>query len=184
MSLLPELIHIRGHRRLRSLVELIADESSSGRPAGEFIVARLIEALLVEAIRSAEGLTPSKGLVRGLADQRVSGCIAQLHQNPGKAWTVTQLAEIASLSRSAFYHRFRQTVGTTPMNYLLRWRMALAMRMLRERTGNISAIADRVGYSSASTFTVAFTKFAGVPPGRYARQQETIRSWDSDRTDR
>jgi AraC-like DNA-binding protein len=48
--------------------------------------------------------------------------------------------------------------------------MALAKKLLREGTSNIAAIAEEVGYSSPSTFTVAFTRFVGLPPGRYARQ--------------
>ena len=55
------------------------------------------------------------------------------------------------------------------MQYLLAWRMALAKDLLRRDEGNVAEVADRVGYSSASTFSVAFTRHVGQPPTQYAR---------------
>ena len=75
------------------------------------------------------------------------------------------------MSRSALFERFSAAVGMAPMEYLLAWRMALARRMLRQRELPIADIAERVGYSSVSTFGVAFTRHAGLPPGRYARAE-------------
>ena len=73
------------------------------------------------------------------------------------------------MSRSAFFERFNGAVGMAPMEYLLAWRMALAKQLLRQRELAIADIAERVGYSSVSTFGVAFTRHVGVPPGRYAK---------------
>ncbi len=73
------------------------------------------------------------------------------------------------MSRSAFFERFNREVGMAPMEYLLSWRMALAKNLLRKKEGNVAEIAERVGYGSASTFSVAFTRFVGVPPTRYAK---------------
>lgn len=47
--------------------------------------------------------------------------------------------------------------------------MALAKHLLRRQTLSVSEVAERVGYSSASTLTIAFTRYVGIPPGRYAR---------------
>ena len=55
------------------------------------------------------------------------------------------------------------------MEYLLGWRMALAKDLLSRNQGTVAEIADRVGYGSASTFSVAFTRQVGQPPSRYAR---------------
>jgi AraC-like DNA-binding protein len=49
--------------------------------------------------------------------------------------------------------------------------MALAKNMLRQNEIGVAEIAERVGYSSASAFSVAFTRHVGLPPTRYARQQ-------------
>jgi AraC-like DNA-binding protein len=92
-----------------------------------------------------------------------------MHEQPAYPWTVAALAKEAALSRSAFFERFNREVGTAPMEYLLAWRMALAKDLLRRREGGVAAVAERVGYGSASAFSVAFARHAGMPPGQYAR---------------
>ena len=84
-------------------------------------------------------------------------------------WTVAQLAKTAALSRSAFFERFTRTVGLPPMEYLLAWRMAVAKDLLRRHDVGLAEVAERVGYGSASTFSTAFSRHVGQPPGRYAR---------------
>lgn len=171
VSLLPRLVHVRGEPRLATLVQLVRDEFRERRPAREVILARLIEVLLIEALRSTAGTTASPGLVRGLADERLAVAIRLMHESPTRAWTVAQLAKEAALSRSAFFERFSRAVGVAPMEYLLAWRMALAKTMLRQNDSGVAEIAERVGYGSASAFSVAFTRYVGLPPTRYAREQ-------------
>lgn len=171
VSLLPQLVHVRGEPRLATLVRLVNDESRGQRPARELILARLLEVLLIETLRSTTGTAASPGLLRGLADARLSVAIRRMHEMPTHAWTVVQLAKEAALSRSAFFERFSRAVGMPPMEYLLAWRMALAKKLLRNPGVGIADVAERVGYSSASTFSVAFTRHVGVPPARYARDQ-------------
>jgi AraC-like DNA-binding protein len=79
------------------------------------------------------------------------------------------LAQRAGLSRSTFFERFRREVGVAPMEYLLGWRMALAKDLLRREKTAVAQVAARVGYSSASTFSVAFARHVGTPPMIFAR---------------
>ena len=95
-----------------------------------------------------------------------------LHGQLARSWTVAQLGKTAALSRSAFFERFTRTVGLPPMEYLLAWRMAVARDLLRHDVG-LAEVAERVGYGSASTFSTAFSRHVGRPPGRYARERST-----------
>jgi len=176
VSLLPRLVHVRGEKRLMTLVELVGDESRNQLPARDIVLARLLEVLLIEALRSTAGTTASPGLVRGLADERLAAVIRRMHGEPTKSWTVAQLAKEAALSRSAFFVRFNRAVGLPPMEYLLAWRMALAKKLLRQNESAVADVAEHVGYSSASTFTVAFTRYVGLPPARYARNASLSQS--------
>jgi transcriptional regulator GlxA family with amidase domain len=171
VSLLPQLVHVRGEPRLATLVQFVRDEFRERRPAREVILAHLLEVLLIEALRSTAGTGASPGLVRGLADERLAVAIRRMHESPASAWTVAQLAKDAALSRSAFFDRFSRAVGVAPMEYLLAWRMAMAKNMLRQNESGIAEIAERVGYGSASAFSVAFTRHVGRPPTQYAREQ-------------
>jgi AraC-like DNA-binding protein len=168
VSLLPQLVHVRGETRLTTIVQLVVDESRALRPARDVILTRLLEVLLIEALRSMAGTAASPGLLRGLSDERLTLAIRRMHETPTRPWTVAQLAKEAALSRSAFFERFSRAVGVPPMEYLLAWRMAMAKNLLRRKEGNVAEIAVRVGYSSASAFSVAFTRYVGLPPTRYA----------------
>jgi len=168
-ALLPRVVHVRGEPRLATLAQLVSDEARAQRPARDVVLAHLLEVLLIEALRGASGTQAAPGLVRGLADVRLAHALRALHAAPARAWTVPDLAREAALSRSTFFERFSRTVGVAPMAYLLTWRMALAQDLLRRGAGSIADVAERVGYSSASTFTVAFARHVGQPPGRYAR---------------
>lgn len=169
VSLLPQWVHVRGESRLSTLVQLVGDESRAERPAREIVTARLLEVLLIEALRSTASTAASPGLVRGLSDPRLALALRRMHERPASPWSIVQLAREAAMSRSAFFERFSRAVGVAPMEYLLAWRMAIAKQMLRQRKFSIAAIAERIGYGSVSAFGVAFTRYVGMPPGRYAK---------------
>ncbi|WP_051661015.1 AraC family transcriptional regulator [Bosea sp. 117] len=169
VSLLPELVQVQGETRLAALVQLIDDEARQRRPARDIVLAHLLQVLLIEALRSVSGPAASPGLVRGLSDERLASALRRMHEQPTAPWTVEQMAREAGLSRSMFFERFRHAVGLAPMEYLLAWRMAIAKDLLRREAVGIADVAERVGYGSASTFSVAFSRQVGVSPAAYAR---------------
>lgn len=169
VSLLPAVVHLRGNERLSLLVRLVGEETTERRPGRDLVLTRLVEVLLIEALRSTPGEDAPPGLLRGLADARLAPAIRQMHGRLARPWTVAQLARAAALSRSAFFARFTRTVGLRPMEYLLAWRMTVAKDLLRRADLAMGEVAERVGYGSASTFSTAFSRHVGQPPGRYAR---------------
>lgn len=170
VAMLPARVHVRGVERLATLVRLVREESMAQEAGREFILTRLVEVLLIEALRSISNEQTPLGLLRGLADPRLSKALREVHGDLAQPWTVVQMAAIASLSRSAFFKRFTDTLGQAPMEYLLTWRMAVAKDLLRRTQQGMTEIADRVGYRSASAFSTAFTRHVGVPPSHYARR--------------
>jgi len=168
VSLLPSLVHVRSVERLSTLVRLVGEEATEQRSGRDLVLTRLVEVLLIEALRLAPGEDAPPGLLRGLADMQLAPAIRQMHNQIARSWTVAQLARTAALSRSAFFERFTRTVGLPPMEYLLAWRMAVAKDLLHRRDLGVAEVAERVGYGSASTFSTAFSRHVGQPPGRYA----------------
>ncbi|HEU5295431.1 MAG TPA: AraC family transcriptional regulator [Burkholderiaceae bacterium] len=171
VSLLPAVVHVRGSERLPTLVGLVREESLERKAGRELILTRLVEVLLIEALRGATGGPAAPGLLRGLADRRLAAAFRSMHGDPARAWTVEQLARKSALSRSAFFDRFARAVGLPPMEYLMAWRIAIAKDLLRHTELAIAEVAERVGYGSASTFSTAFSRHVGQPPGQYARMQ-------------
>ena len=169
VSLLPAVVHVRGIDRLATLVRLVGEETRAQRAGRDLVLTRLVEVLLIEALRLAPGDDAPPGLLRGLGDTRLAAAIRQMHEAPARPWTVAQLARTSALSRSAFFDRFTRAVGLSPMEYLVAWRMAIARGLLRQKDMSIADVAERVGYSSASTFSTAFSRHVGQPPRSFAR---------------
>jgi AraC-like DNA-binding protein len=175
VKLLPAVIHIRrdeaGASRLRSIVELIGDEAAASHPGRDLILERLVEVLLVEALRfrRSSPAPQERGLLAGLSDPGVARALREIHADVARGWTVAELARVAIMSRAAFAERFTRKVGMPPMQYLLEWRMAIAKDLLRRERPPLAQLAERVGYQSASAFSTAFTRLSGSAPSEFAR---------------
>ena len=175
-SALPRIIAIRDSSgRTAALIEtvmsLIADEVDAPTPGSEAVVARLTDVLIVYVLRtyinSLSDDNPS--WLSGLRDPAIAHALGLIHREPNGAWSVETLAESVGLSRSAFHAKFRSTVGETPADYLTRWRIHLAARLLREEGCSVGAAARRVGYGTEAAFSNAFVRVMGMRPGAYKR---------------
>ena len=174
VGLLPRMIHIRGVARLAELVRFLGDEAARDDIGREPILERLVEILLIEALRVAPAPGAAPGLLCGLADPRLAAALRAMHGAPDRGWTLPDLARAAGMSRSAFFDRFTGRVGLRPMEYLMGWRMALARGLLRDGRLTLDEVAQRIGYGSASTFSTAFSRHTGLPPGRFRRGAAAI----------
>jgi AraC-like DNA-binding protein len=174
MGLLPPLLHVASGEtsswRVRSLLKMNEMESLQPGPGSEFIIVRLMELILAEILRS-EALRMNEQrteLLAGLADPVTARALSAMHKDVAHEWTVSGLARLCGVSRSALASRFREIVGTAPIEYLLHWRMALAMDELRRGTRSIGEIALAVGFRFSSAFSTAFTRAVGCSPKRFA----------------
>ncbi len=178
-SLLPQVVHIPSTAStsgpLRALLSLNEGESRSPGPGADFVIARLMELILVEVLRSESlRLHPAQtGLLAGLAHPRVARALEAMHREAAHPWTVASLARLCGLSRSGFSLGFRTIMGLGPIEYLQQWRMALAKDELRRGTRSIAEIGLVTGFQSASAFSTAFSRTIGCSPKRYAAAAKT-----------
>jgi len=156
---------------LRDLLRVGVRESLALRPGAEPMLAKLAELMFIEALRRyAECLPPDgKGWLAGVRDVHVGRALALLHGDPGRTWTVDELARKVALSRSALADRFASLVGEPPMQYLMRWRLALAARRLRSSREAVARVAERSGYESEAAFSRAFKREFGMPPAAWRK---------------
>lgn len=175
LALLPRMIHVPPSEgrsvRFRRVIDLIMEECSGDEPGKDMILRRLLEVLLIEALRLRGVATDDDraGLLNGMRDPALARVLGAMHADVRADWTVAGLARIAGQSRSAFAARFGAVLGCGPIEYLVRWRMALAKDALLRGTKTLDRIADEIGYESASAFSTAFRKRLGCPPGKFAR---------------
>lgn len=175
LSLMPELIHVPagegGASRLARLIELLAEECAREDVGKDLIIRRMLEVLLVEVLRrpNAGNEAIPAGLVKGMRLPGLARALSAMHADRRVNWTVAELARIAGMSRSAFAARFNEMLGCAPIEYLARWRMALARDALIRGVKSLDDIAEEIGYESVSAFSTAFRRRSGVAPGVFAR---------------
>lgn len=173
---LPRVMHIPYHSEstLNKTLELMARESESARPAKEIVLRRLADILFVQIIQrwvELQGATNS-GWLGALHDPLIGKALDLIHTQPEHSWTVAALARATASSRSSFAARFTALTGEAPMEYLTRWRMHLAARLMEQADVRVGEVAVRVGYRSEAAFSRAFKRALGVAPREWRRVSE------------
>ena len=180
LSALPPLFKVNlraspsGEWLERSFRHSVA-EAASPRAGADVILARLSEVLFVEALRCYVESLPAdqRGWLAGLRDPCVGKGLKLLHGDAARAWTVDELAREVGCSRSILAARFTHYVGQPPIQYLTKWRLALAASQLRSSGTRLARVAERFGYESEAAFNRAFKREFGMPPAQWRRQQRT-----------
>ncbi|QHW29907.1 helix-turn-helix transcriptional regulator [Paenibacillus rhizovicinus] len=114
--------------------------------------------------------TAGTALPIGGIDPHLRRALAYMHDCYENAISIDDLAGIALQSRFHFIRTFRETMGTTPYQYLLKLRMDEAMNRLRRSDATVGQISADLGFSSTSQFHRAFLKMTGVTPQAFRLQ--------------
>jgi AraC family transcriptional regulator, alkane utilization regulator len=153
----------------------LRDEARNPTRGGAAVVNRLLEALLVDALRNAlvDSTRDVMPPARAISDERIGSALARIHDAPEEVWTVERMAKTSVMSRSAFADRFRSLVGVAPMTYVTELRLARAARLLRSTDMTVAEIAGRVGYGSEAALARAFRSRFDVAPAAFRRRTES-----------
>lgn len=174
LSALPRLLHVPGQtgrapQWLAGYIDALTAEVFESGPGSELVMARLSDALVARALRFHLAQASEPGWLLGLNDSNIAKSLSAMHDDVKRPWSLPALARVAGLSRAAFAARFAETVGETPMRYLLQCRMRRAMTMLASNQVTLAKVAESVGYGSEAALSAAFKRVTGMPPGAYAR---------------
>lgn len=148
------------------MLEAMARESREERAGYAGILARLADVVAAFIVRGwAEcGCGDATGWVQALRDPRLGRAIVAMHRDPGRDWTVAELAAQMGSSRSVFAERFLAVTGMTPLRYLTELRMRLAAQWIRDGRTSIEGAAYELGYGSQAAFSRAFKRVVGYTP--------------------
>jgi AraC-like DNA-binding protein len=179
LQALPRILAARGAEGsgcMTQLFRLAIAETATRRAGGETVLSKLAELMFVEVVRQYIETLPKDagGWLSGLRNPHVSRALALMHGRPAEAWTLERLAHEVCLSRSVFADRFAHFVQDSPMQYLARWRMQLATRLLERPGVGLAQVAAAVGYESEAAFNRAFKKYVGAPPGAWRRTRQQV----------
>ncbi len=174
VAALPDIFRSQVGRRpsgpwMEQSIRYVLGAAGSHQPGAEAVAAKVAESLFVEALRGyLESLPPQQtGWLAGLRDPHVGRCLGLMHAQPSRAWSLEALAHEAETSRSVLAERFSALVGMPPMQYLKRWRLSLAARLLCNERSSIIRVAEAVGYESEASFSRAFKSQYQVSPGQW-----------------
>ncbi|MFD4673734.1 AraC family transcriptional regulator [Lentzea sp. NPDC058450] len=170
------LLHPAAHDSLTSVITLLSRELTTQAPGQQTVLDRLLDVLLVMAMRAAYEQSPhAPRWYKAAADSRLSRSLHAIHSDAAHLWTIPELAALSGMSRASFARNFERALGQAPMQYLTDWRMMLARDFLRADELNLDQVARRTGYTSSNAFSAAFRRHHGVPPGQW-RQEEHDRT--------
>lgn len=175
-KLMPEVMVVTANeQRYPGLVPILGAmkaEICSGRIGFAGILARLAEVASAMIVRGwiENGCGNAAGLVAALRDPRLARAILAIHRDPGREWSVAELASLSHVSRSVFAERFKTIIGVPPLRYATEVRMRLAGHWIIRDKVSIDTVAQRLGYTSQAAFSRAFKRINGYPPGALRRQ--------------
>lgn len=182
LEALPRIVHApvseTSWRWVTHLLDAAVEATGHGGAGRDAMLAKLAELMFVEALRGhLDQLPPdARNWVAGLRDPQVGAALRLLHGRPAEPWTLERLAREVAMSRSSFAERFAAYVGVPPMQYLARWRLQLAARMLTGDAISVGQAASAVGYQSESAFNRAFKREVGEAPGSWRRGRRAATS--------
>jgi AraC-like DNA-binding protein len=177
LELMPEVLLVRGggaeDPALPGLLEAMAAEIKAQRIGAATVMTRLADIVIARVVRAWVESRPyaATGWLAAIRDPQIGRALAAFHRRTIEAWSVESLAAAAHLSRSVFSERFAAVLGVSPGKYVARWRMHLAGTWLRKDRLTISEVATRLGYESEASFSHAFKRFMGSPPGAFRRMR-------------
>jgi AraC-like DNA-binding protein len=171
---LPRMLHGQASQAsqgwLSNLLRTAVDQTEDHGAGREIMLSKLAELIFVDVLRRYVSELPDdgQGWLSGLKDRHVGTALRLMHEKPAEDWSLETLARNVGLSRSTFAQRFTTYVGAPPIEYLGRWRMQLAARLL-DRGASIAQTASQVGYGSEAAFSRVFKRFVGMSPGTWRR---------------
>ncbi len=156
-GVLPDALVAPGTGGCAEFYGSIGDESS-------VVADRLLDWMMVCALREWFDREHRQGWLAALGDEVVGPVLRAMHDDPARAWTLALLAREAGVARTTLASRFCRLVGTPPLTYLTEWRMALAADLLAESSATVASVARQVGYADAFGFSAAFKRVHGFSP--------------------
>jgi AraC-like DNA-binding protein len=176
LGALPPWLVLRSDEWSGRLVDVLCDEMSRDDLGQEVFLDRLLDLVLVDAVRAWFAADPGRApaWLRAADDPVVGPALRLLADDLARAWTIESLAREVDVSRAGLARRFSAAVGEGPMTYLAARRLDLAADLLGDPDLTLAAVARRIGYGSPYAFSVAFKRVRGVSPSEFRRQRQPV----------
>jgi len=170
----PMVVRFDENQGLQNQFIMLLAESARPGIGSRTLIEALLKQCLILALRRwiAPGTStlPLLPWLTGVADKRLGRALQAIFERPATPFTVEVLADMAGMSRSAFAAAFHRAFGQSPMSLVKLVRLRKANELLIGTALPVAEIAKRVGFSSRSNFSLAFSQLYGTDPSRFRRQ--------------
>ncbi len=185
LAMMPDVMHAgdlaQRDPAVPALLEAMEREVALDRIGACGILARLADVLAASIIRAWVecGCNDATGWIAAVHCPRIGKVIAAIHAEPERDWSVPELAGLMGASRSSFAESFTRTLGESPAKYVARIKMFQARHWIAQEGMRVAVAANRLGYDSEASFSRAFKRIIGEPPGGLrARNGRELRGAD------
>lgn len=166
------LLGSESRQALELVLALIHQELNREQQGSGAVLTALSQVLLAMGLRAhASDPNGALGLIGALQDTRIGRSLQAMLATPAHPWSVDELATLAAMSRATYFRHFRQRLGCSVWEFMVRVRMVRAGELLRQPDHlPIGEVAQRVGYQSEAAFAKAFKQLTGLAPGKFRQQ--------------
>ncbi|MFO7821596.1 MAG: AraC family transcriptional regulator [Lentisphaeria bacterium] len=159
-----------GKARIGEILAQMLQEEKSRSPGFRMARHAYMQMLLLEILRYITDTGLREHFTAGSeGPERLTGVLQFIDTNYDQPLSVSQVAEVAGLSRSHFHAIFKACTGQTFIEYLNRKRVEKAIRILSEGGVTLARAGARAGFSSTSHMYNVFRQYKGHPPGYYRK---------------
>lgn len=166
---LPELLcfKLSDCQKLKQTAQWLFEEAFHQQCGRQPMINSLTNIFIIHVLRHVlnNGIM-QHGLLAGLAHPQVSKVLLAIHEAPERHWSLEEMAELALMSRSKFADLFKRTVGQSPGDYVIDWRIVVAKDLLQQNKP-VALVANAVGYENGSALARVFRKKLGISPKKW-----------------
>ena len=120
--------------------------------------------LLIKELQENPDIQKTTGMEQ---TNRLRSMIAYINQHYPERITLAEIAKIAGVSEREASRCFKKTIGQSPMEYLIKYRLNQSKKLLLETNMTITAICQQCGFSDSAYFGKVFRKSYGMTPSEY-----------------
>lgn len=157
--------HFKGNRILKIKLEKAFELFAQRKDTFNLLqLQHQIADCLLEIINCSKKASPVK------KSDRMARLNLFIQHNLDQPVELSKLASVTGLSLSHFKSWFKEETGTTPLDYVLRFKIEQAQQLLRKKEIAITSIAFETGFQNSQYFASVFRKFTGMSPSEYRKE--------------
>ena len=155
---------------IQGIVNALKTDLAAGSPAGRLYGESFGTALLVHLLKSSTFRQESSEYLGGLSQQKLKQVLDYIEAHLAEDISLENLATLVGISSCYFSRPFKQSMQISPHQYVIRQRVELAARSLRQPGLGIADIALLCGFSHQSHLNRHFKRIVGVSPNAFRNQ--------------